>query len=136
MKRLMITKNSAMKIQTLVVNHKSGPIKLNPVRFKWIICSIIEVMKEFNACDQVIPRNNNAVWLKDDLFECLDTHIKSQWNKLLFHILNLFESFTWQEHKGTKIWQTGNYKHNFISEMQNMFFRSSHWKNSQNPQSK
>ena len=60
-------------------------------------------MKEFNACDQVIPRNNNAVWLKDDLFECLDTHIKSQWNKLLFHILHLFESFTWQEHKGTKI---------------------------------
>ena len=103
MKRLMITKNSVMKIQTLVVNHKSGPIKLNPVRFKGIICSIIDVMKEFNACDQVIPRNNNAVWLKDDLFECLDTHIKSQWNKLLFHILNLFESFTWQEHKGTKI---------------------------------
>ena len=26
----MITKNSVMKMQNLVVNHESGPIKLNP----------------------------------------------------------------------------------------------------------
>ena len=32
-KRLMITKNSVMKIQSLVENHQSRPIKLNPKVF-------------------------------------------------------------------------------------------------------
>ena len=56
-------------------------------------------MKESIPCDQVISRNNNAVWLRDELFECLDAQIESQWNKCSFHILNSFESFTCQEHK-------------------------------------
>ena len=60
---------------------------------------MIEGMKESIPCDQVISRNNNAVWLRDKLFECLDAKIQSQWNKFLFHILNSFESFTCQEHK-------------------------------------
>ena len=29
-KRLMITKNSFVKIQSLIVNHELGPVKLNP----------------------------------------------------------------------------------------------------------
>ena len=61
---------------------------------KGIVCFIIEGMTEFISCDQIISRNNNAVWLRDELFECLDAQIESQWNKFLFHILNSFESFT------------------------------------------
>ena len=30
-KRLMITKNAVVKIQTLIMNHESRPVKLNPV---------------------------------------------------------------------------------------------------------
>ena len=30
-KRLMITKNAVVKIQTLIMNHESRPAKLNPV---------------------------------------------------------------------------------------------------------
>ena len=56
-------------------------------------------MKESIPCDQAISRNNNAVWLKDELFQCLDAQIESQYNKSLFHILSFFESFTCQEHK-------------------------------------
>ena len=67
---------------------------------KGIVCSMLEGLKESILCDQVIPRNNNAVWLRDELFECLDAQIESQWKKFLFHILNSFESFTCQEHKG------------------------------------
>ena len=60
---------------------------------------MIEGMEQSIPCDQAISRNNNAAWLRDELFECLDAQIKSQWNKFLFHILNLFESFTCQKHK-------------------------------------
>ena len=66
---------------------------------KGIICFMIERMEESIPCDQVISRNTNAVWLKDELFECLDAQVESQWNKFLFHILNSFELFTCQEHK-------------------------------------
>ena len=66
---------------------------------KGIVYFMIEGMKQCIPCDQVISRNNNAFWLIDELFECLDAQIESQWNKFLFHILNLFESFTCQEHK-------------------------------------
>ena len=45
------------------------------------------------------PEITNAVWLRDELFECLDALIESQWKKFLFHILNSVESFTCQEHK-------------------------------------
>ena len=62
---------------------------------------MIEGMKESIQCNQVISRNNNAVWLRDELFECLGAQIESQWKKFLFHILNSFESSTCQEHKGT-----------------------------------
>ena len=68
---------------------------------KGIVCFMIEGMKESIQCDQVISRNNNAVWLRDELFECLDAQIESQWKKFLFHILNSPESSTCQEHKGT-----------------------------------
>ena len=61
---------------------------------------MIERMKESIQCDQVIFSNNNAVWFRDELFECLDAQIESQWSKCLFHILSSFESFTCQEHKG------------------------------------
>ena len=66
---------------------------------------MIEGMKESIPCDQVISRNNNAVWLRDELFEFLDAQVEQQWNKFLFHILNSFESFICQEHKenGQKI---------------------------------
>ena len=64
-----------------------------------IVCFMIEGMKESIPCHQVIARNNNAVWLRVELFECLDAQIEWQWNKFLFHILNSFESFTCQEHK-------------------------------------
>ena len=37
-----------------------------------IACFLIEGMKESIPCDQVISKNNNAVWLRDELFECLD----------------------------------------------------------------
>ena len=67
---------------------------------KGIVCFMIEGMKEFIPCDQVISRNNNTAWFRDELFECLNAHIESQWKKILFHILNSFESFTCQEHKG------------------------------------
>ena len=60
---------------------------------------MIEGMKQSIPSVQVISRNNNAVWFRDELFEYLDTQISSQWNKFLFHILNSFESFTCQEHK-------------------------------------
>ena len=33
MKKLMITKNPVVKIKNLIMNHKSQPIKLNPVYF-------------------------------------------------------------------------------------------------------
>ena len=66
---------------------------------KGIVCFMTERMEESITCDQVISRNTNAVWLKDELFECLDAQVESQWNKFLFHILNSFESFTCQEHK-------------------------------------
>ena len=39
---------------------------------KGIVCFLIERMKESIPCDQVISRNNNAVWLRDKLFDCLD----------------------------------------------------------------
>ena len=39
---------------------------------KGIVCFMLEGLKESIPCDQVIPRNNNAVWLRDELFECLD----------------------------------------------------------------
>ena len=43
---------------------------------KGIVCFIIiEEMKESIPWDQVISRNNNAVCLKDELFECPDGHI-------------------------------------------------------------
>ena len=60
---------------------------------------MIEEMKEPIPCDQVISRNNNAVQLRDELFEFLDAQVEQQWNKILFHILNSFESFVCQEHK-------------------------------------
>ena len=66
---------------------------------KGIVCFLIEGMKESIPCDQFISRNNNAVWLRDELFECLDAQTESQWKQFLFHILNSFESFTCQEHK-------------------------------------
>ena len=66
---------------------------------KGIVCFMIERMKESIQCDQVIFSNNNAVWFRDELFECPDAQIESQWSKFLFHILNLFESFRCQEHK-------------------------------------
>ena len=56
-------------------------------------------MKESISWDQVVSRNNNAVWIRDEIFECLDVQIESQWKKFLFHILNLFELFTWKNHK-------------------------------------
>ena len=74
---------------------------------KRIVCFMIEGMKESILCDQVISRNNNAVWLRDELFECLDAQTESHWNKFLFHILNSFESFPCQEHK-EKGQKTGN----------------------------
>ena len=52
---------------------------------KGIVCFLIEGMKESIPCDQVISRNNNAVWLRDELFECLDAQIESQWKQFLFH---------------------------------------------------
>ena len=64
-----------------------------------IVCFMIEGMKNSIPFDQVISRNNNAVWLRDELFECLDAQIESQWKKCSFHILNSFESFTCEEHK-------------------------------------
>ena len=68
---------------------------------KGIVCFLIEGMKESIPCDQFISRNNNAVWLRDELFECLEAQIESQWSKFLFHTLNTFESFTCQGHKET-----------------------------------
>ena len=38
---------------------------------------MIERMKESIPYDQVTSRNNNAVWLGDELFECLDAQIES-----------------------------------------------------------
>ena len=66
---------------------------------KGIVCFMIEGMTESISCDEVLSRNNNAVWLRDELFEYLDAQIESQWNKFLFHSLNSFESLTCQEHK-------------------------------------
>ena len=60
---------------------------------------MIKEMKESIPCEQVISRNNNAVVLRDELFECLDPQIEAQWKNFLFHILNSFESFTCQDHK-------------------------------------
>ena len=37
MKRFMITENSVMKIQNHVVNHKSQPIKSNPVNINFLL---------------------------------------------------------------------------------------------------
>ena len=66
---------------------------------KEIVCFTIRGMKESISWDQVISRNNNAVWIRDEIFECLDVQIESQWKKFLFHILNSFELFTWKNHK-------------------------------------
>ena len=66
---------------------------------KGIVCFMIEGIKKSIPCSQVISRNNNAAWLRDELFECLDDQIKSCWKKFLFHILNSFESFACKEHK-------------------------------------
>ena len=66
---------------------------------KGIVCFMMEGMKQSIPWDQVISRNNNALWLRDELFECLYAQIELQWNICLFHILNSFESFTCQEHK-------------------------------------
>ena len=66
---------------------------------KGIVCFMIEEMKESIPCDQVISRNSNAAWLRDELFECLAAQIESQWSKFLLHVLNSFESFTFQKNK-------------------------------------
>ena len=39
---------------------------------KGIVCFMIEGMKQSIPCDQVISRNNNALWLRAELFECLN----------------------------------------------------------------
>ena len=44
---------------------------------KGMVCFIIrEEMEESIPCDQAVSRNNNAAWLKDELFECPDGHIE------------------------------------------------------------
>ena len=45
---------------------------------KGIACFIVEGMKESIPWGQVIFRNNNAVWLRDVLFEFLNAQIKLQ----------------------------------------------------------
>ena len=44
---------------------------------KGIVCFVIKGMKESIPCDQVISRKNNAVLLRDELFECFDAQIES-----------------------------------------------------------
>ena len=36
----MITKNSVMKIQNQVANHKSQPVKLNPDQFQFVLLCV------------------------------------------------------------------------------------------------
>ena len=44
---------------------------------KGIVCLMIEGMKESISYDEIISRNSNASWLRDELFECLDAQIES-----------------------------------------------------------
>ena len=51
---------------------------------KGIVCFMKKGMKESIPCDQVISRNSNAVWRRDELLECLGAQIESHGTNFYF----------------------------------------------------
>ena len=58
MKRLMITKNLVVKIQNLIVNHESQPVKLNPVMCAFKIYNI--KIKHLLVCNIILSEIKNS----------------------------------------------------------------------------
>ena len=64
MKRLMITKNSVVKFQNLVVNHESRPVKLNPAHeLKGLLTELWNAALDHGASKTVCGQ----VWLDNYL---------------------------------------------------------------------
>ena len=58
MKRLMITKNLVVKIQNLIVNHESQPVKLNLVMCAFKIYNI--KIKHLLVCNIILSEIKNS----------------------------------------------------------------------------